>query len=124
MKMSVKSALAPPGQHTTTLDRIEPTETCFGASKRWVEGWRWVFRVVSGDHADTELSVVTGREMRLGNRLGELINQMYGRTIQPGEEIDPIADLVGHRFDVFAIPAGDGDGAIISKVTPITTEKE
>lgn len=116
------SSYAPPGKHTAILARVEETETAYGAARKWSKGFRWTFVVQEGPHAGKELVKVTGADLRDGTALGDLVNSLYGRQINVGESVDPIADCVGKQYQVFATP--NGDGAVIATITLINLTKE
>lgn len=62
---------------------------------------------------------MTGDQARLGTSLGDFLAQMYERDLKAGEPVDPVRDLVGRRFQVFAVPGPNGDGAVIQTVKPV-----
>ena len=117
-----KAATAPPGSHVAKLDRAEPRESKYG--KRSSESIAWVFKLIDGEHAGKELVKLTGTELRLGTAFGDLVSALYGRAIKEGQSVDPVADCVGRRYQIFAEPGDDGIGAIIRKITLTPNDKE
>jgi hypothetical protein len=110
---TLRTRLAPPGQHRAVLASIEETTGKFGGP-----AYRWVFTVKGGPNDGTELVKVTGTEARLGSSLGDLLQQLYHRELRQGETVDPVADLIGKEFLVFAVPGNDGSGAVIQTIRP------
>lgn len=115
MGFVVKGRIAPAGTHAAELVGYEPIEGQFGKP-----ALRWTFVVRGGEHDGQELTKVTGEQVRLGTSLGDFLAQLYGRDLRTGEAVDPARDLVGRRFQVFAIPGSNGDGAVIQTVKPIS----
>lgn len=114
MAFLVKNRIAPPGTHVAELVGVEEVVGQYGKP-----ALRWVFAVRGPDHAGQELVKVTGDQARLGTSLGDFLAQLYGRELRTGEAVDPLRDLVGQRFQVFAVPGANGDGAVIQTVKPL-----
>lgn len=112
---TMKTRIAPPGQHRVALTAVEETTGQYGGP-----ALKWVFAVRGGPHAGTELVKITGTDPRLGSTLGDLLCGLYGRSLVPGETVDPAADLAGREFDAFAVP-GNGTGAVLQTIRPAAT---
>jgi hypothetical protein len=113
MGFTVRTRIAPPGQHRVVLSAIEETTSQYGGP-----ALRWTFTVRGGPHDGSELLKVTGIELRIGSSFGDLLRQLYGRELQPGEVVDPVADLIGKEFHAFAIPGSSGNGAVLQTIRP------
>ena len=112
MQMKVKNRIAPPGRHRVVLAAVEETTGQFNSP-----ALRFLFAVVGGPHAGTELVKTTGAELRLGTQLGDLVGQLLGRELRPDESVN-LAELLGREFDAFAVP-GNGGGGVVQTVRPV-----
>lgn len=114
MAFVIRGRVAPAGKHEAELTACEEHTGQYGKP-----ALRWIFAVRGGEYDGQELTKVTGDQARVGTSLGDFLSQLYVRDLRLGESVDPIRDLVSRRFQVFAAPGANGDGAVIQTVKPL-----
>lgn len=107
--------VGPAGRHRVVLDSVFDVETEFGP------GYRWVFRIQEGEHAGCVFERTTGQQMIGGTALGDLMDAMYGKSLQEGDEVDPITDFLGEEFELVALK-GKNSGGVFHKISPLQKE--
>ena len=115
MNFQIQAPIAPPGEHRVAFVRCEEVKE----GKYGRPALRWIFQVQDGPYRGHELIRVTGYDPRLGTSLGELLQSLYGSELKEGETVDPVNDLRGQLFEVFAIP-GEGGGGLLQTIRPVT----
>ncbi len=111
----VAGRIGPPGRHRVKLDSIQESEGKFGPTLEWR------FVIADGPHAGGYFVRTTGQDPTLGTVLGDMLEALYGRRLNEGDQIDPVADLVGQEFELFAVP-GSGSGGVFQSVRPVSTK--
>ncbi len=112
---AVGRRIGPPGRHRVRLDAITEGTGKFGPTLEWH------FVIAGGLHAGCYFVRTTGQDLTLGTVLGDMLEALYGRRLSEGDQIDPVVDLVGQEFELFAVP-GSGSGGVFQSVRPVSTK--
>ncbi len=86
MKMTIQKSGLEPGEYNATFKGVEDVETQYG------EGARFIFEVNG-----STISRITKSQATMANATGRIIAGMFGKSLQPGEEVD-LDTLVGKQF--------------------------
>lgn len=60
--------------------------------------FEWIFEVVDGEHAGCSVSRYSGSHLKKGENYLTLLEELYGREIKRGEDLDPVRDLLLKEF--------------------------
>jgi hypothetical protein len=114
----VQDRIGSPGTHRVRLDSVLEITNAIGLA------FQWIFRVVDGEpDAGCVFTVITGREMRGGTSLGDLLDSLYGRKLAAGELVDPIGDFVDAEFQLVAKRALRSSGGVFHAIRPFDQKR-
>lgn len=65
-----------------------------------------------------EIECVYSVELRVGNKLHQLFEQLNGAPLPVGSQIDP-TKFIGQEFDVLVTATTDNKGVFVSHVAPV-----
>ena len=79
--------------------------------------WKWVFKVVVGEHAGKMADALTDQEINPNTQAGRLIKGLLRRDIQPGDDVKAAVDACkGKRYMVTVAPGSKGGKSAVRYV--------
>jgi hypothetical protein len=123
MKLTVRNVAPPAGTYRMTLFQVDE-----GIGKWSNPIFYFRFRVCEdGEHFGQELSHTTSSDLKVGNSLHKLLEQLFGRTLAPNESVD-LNELIGVKYLVEAqAHVQSGTRSVtsrIARVAPANCERE
>lgn len=72
--------------------------------------WRWVWEVVSGEHAGKEASALTNREISPNTHSGVLITGLLGQQLRAGDNVKALVDACTGKTFMVSVQTGPKGG--------------
>jgi hypothetical protein len=113
MKLTLGNGSVPPAPYHAKFIAVETAE-----ANQFGPGLRWVFEIVSGPHAGTRVSRMTGAVPTLKNACGKLMMSVSGKNTV-GETVDMSA-FAGKVYLIIVVQRPEGGTSLDSVCPPPT----
>jgi hypothetical protein len=72
--------------------------------------WRWVWEIVSGEHAGKQASALTNQGINPNTHSGVLIAGLIGQQLKPGDSVKALVDACTGKTYLVSVQAGPKGG--------------